>query len=984
MSYYNSNNDDNNDDFYVNFNSKKNDNVSDNLDSFYDQILNKNEEEKQEETKTQEEIVPTNEIKTEEIKEKKKNKKNTIFKLLYIFIILIVFSTVTVIVLSELKLIKLPWLDYPEVLNLSQNEVMIKRDTSFQFSSKVYPSQVHYGRIIYKSSNPEIAEVNSITGYVEAKSNGMTTITAYLEDYSDIVDTCEVVVSDNNVMVENISVENNNIDLLPNNKYILKYSYSPSNAGLHYFTYSSSDEDILSVTNNGEVTALKSGKAVVEIIDEVSGQSAIQEFTVHDNKNYKIDKNNHVVSNIKVSNSDVTLIAGGEFQVSATVFPKEVPQTITWSSINNNIATVSSDGLITGIDYGKTQIIATAIDGTNKIINVTVQGDEIPVTGINLNDSKLSIALNNHEKISYTIYPKNATNQKIIWSSSDERIASVDAYGNVYGISTGTVTIMAMTDDGEFTSQMVVDVYVPKIAVVETDLILSKTSVTLKAGKTANVDATVLPNNATDKTVNWVSSDSTIASVSGGMIYGKTPGNVTITATTNNSRITKTINVTVTEVPINSISLSDTNYKLGISSVKQLYVTYNPSNANNKNVTWRSTDSSVASVNNSGLVTAHRVGSTEIIAETNNGKVAKCKITVTNERIEVQKITLSKANYLVKTNDTVGVTSIVSPSNATVQSVTLKSDNENVVKVLSDGKVVGVREGVAKITATSNNGKTATSYVVVKNNNPPVYYLDGSSIKYWSDNSFKTYAVTHIWVEDAYKQFKGEMPDKLGSLANANKLMQKAIEKNKGKTMIGINASGFVTQEFSSELYKTNLNWKNTSVSPVVIYEGKVIRDYSKLERIPIKYTIYGMGKDGNLKYYTYDNNGSKNTNLVSTIQNDGVLYTFGWRPLLVWEGAAQDNLAKDVNIRQGICQQDTHNFLYITTITSNRAKGFSPNSLANKMVELGCKTGFNLDGGGSTSLYYVKKGDSKPTKIKVLEGTYGRSIPDILYFYGD
>ena len=108
--------------------------------------------------------------------------KSKLFKVFSIIFILFIITTITIIILAELKLIKLPWVEYPKILTLSQNEVTLKKDTTFQFSSNVYPSQVNYGKVIYESSDSSIADINPITGYVSTKKNGVVTIKAYLED----------------------------------------------------------------------------------------------------------------------------------------------------------------------------------------------------------------------------------------------------------------------------------------------------------------------------------------------------------------------------------------------------------------------------------------------------------------------------------------------------------------------------------------------------------------------------------------------------------------------------------------------------------------------------------------------------------------------------------------------------------------------------------------------------------------------------------
>lgn len=976
----------------MNYDDKNNQN--DDINDFYSEFNNLNQD------NSDKTIIETplaneenNEIKNEEINNFKNevkeepqiisnnsmNKKQKIFKILFIVLIVFVISIVSVLVLAELKLIKLPWLDYPEILNLSQNEVMLKKDSKFQFSTYVYPSQVKYGRVIFESSDPTVADVNSITGYVEAKKNGVATIKAYLEDYGDIYDTCDVVVSNNNVMVQSIEVTNPNVDMLVGGTYKLKYTYTPKNAGLHYFSYSSSDNSIVTVNNKGEVTAVAPGKAAINILEEVSGNIIHQEFTVYGN-NTSNKGEEYVVSSIKLSSNDVKLNIGGKYQVTATVYPEDVVQSISWSSQNNSVATVSDDGLITAIDYGDTQILATAIDGTNKIIYVSVMEEEIPIKSIKLNDN-ISIKQGERKKIGITIEPKNATNQEIEWSSSNEEILKVDQNGTVEGLTVGSAVVTAKTTNG-LTSNTLIKVTKQEKTVAVTDLVLSSSSTTISVGSSVNINTKIVPSNATNKKITWSTSDSSIATISNGMVYGKSAGAVIITATTNN-RISRQIQIVVNPVTIKSISLNETNYKLGIDGEIKLYVTFNPSNATNKKITWTSSNSSVATVNSNGVVTAKKLGDTIITAQTSNGKVATCKIKVTNESIPVTSLSLSAKKYVVKVNEKVGITPIISPNNATNQKVSYKVNNSAIAEVQSDGTIKGIKEGIVEVTATSNNGKTSKSYVIVKNKNASVNYLDGSTIKYWYDNTYGSYAITHIWVKNAYEQFKVEMPDKFGTLANPSKLTQKAAKKNSGKTLVSVNASGFVTENFSPALYKANKAWKNTSVSPIVIYEGKVIRDFTNAD-IPTLARIYGMTKSGKLTYYVYSKEKEKNTGLAQKILNDGVKYTIGWSPVLVSNGTVSSSLNKQNNIRQGICQIDNNNFLFITNISSNRSKGFSHYSLAQKMVELGCKTGFNLDGGGSTSLYYVKKGSSSAIKLRVTEGSYGRSIPDIIYFVGD
>ena len=913
-------------------------------------------------------------------KEKKhvlKNKK--IYKFIVLFVILFFLFA---IILEKLELIKFPWKDYPIVMKLSQNELMMKNKTSFKLNSYVYPIDINFGKVIYESSDSTIASINSETGLIETKKNGIVTIKAYLEKYKKINDTCKLVISDNNVMVDKISIDNDNIALVKGNSYLLKYTYYPSNAGIHEFNYISSDTNVVKVNENGEVLAVGAGQAYITIQELTNKVSVNQMFTVYPN-----DENKKIISSIKSSINSSNLSIGGEQLVNININPKDAPQAISWISLDNNIAKVSNKGIITGISNGNTYIIATLVDGTNKIIDVNVSEEIVPIEKFYITDESFDIDIGESRRINTKIKPSKATNQKINWSSSDDKIATVDETGTILGISKGEVTITAITEDGEYTSKIIITVNEQKMVVNVTDFDISTSKVSVNVGESSSVKSIVLPENATNKKLIWKSANEKIATVNNGMIYGKSEGTTMISVTADKTNITKSILVIVNAVPLKSIKLNEENVEIGAESQVQLIVSYNPKNATYKSIKWSSSNPKIAVVNNKGLVTTLHKGSTIITAKASNGLTAKCKITVTNEIIHVTSIALSNDQYIVKTGETIGITPIISPSDATNQKVTIVSSNPNIVNVLDDGSIEGLREGVATITVTTvDRNKTAQAYVMVKDNNSSIQYLDGTTIKYWYDDSYKTYAITHIWVKDAYEQFKGEIPDKFNTLASPSYLTTKAAKKNPGKTLISINASSHVSTAFNTALYKVSRAYTNTAPGPVVIYEGKVLRDFSTTYDYPsAQMRTYGMDKDGLLRYYIAYGSKNENLDFTNSMINDGIRYTFTFLPVLVYNGKiGASRITNDTNIRQSICQIDANNFLYITNISSNRSIGFSTFSLANKMIDLGCITGFNLDGGGSTSIYYVKKGATTSTKIRVLEGTYGRSIPDIIYFVGE
>lgn len=292
-----------------------------------------------------------------------------------------------------------------------------------------------------------------------------------------------------------------------------------------------------------------------------------------------------------------------------------------------------------------------------------------------------------------------------------------------------------------------------------------------------------------------------------------------------------------------------------------------------------------------------------------------------------------------------------------------------------------------KIYDTANNTKIISCNLeatydkpIDPSGNKIIKNISTNTLKVWIEE-YTTYYVSHIWAKNPYNQFKSAVPENFGNQLQLSKsILTKEITKRnlEKKAIIAINASGFVLNgTWDQTLYNANHEWNKTSVSPIVIVDGKVLRDFST-KKIPTKiYTTYGLKKDGNLGFYYYKagTNLQDNINLSKKIINDGVLYTFGFSPVLVDKGK---NVAYDTepNIRQGLCQIDKNNFVIITN-KANRSNGFNIKKLADYMITLGCTTGFNLDGGLSTALY-VKDNTNNITTI----ASSSRAIADIIYFH--
>ncbi|MBR5907619.1 MAG: Ig domain-containing protein [Bacteroidales bacterium] len=241
-----------------------------------------------------------------------------------------------------------------------------------------------------------------------------------------------------------------------------------------------------------------------------------------------------------------------------------------------------------------------------------------------------------------------------------------------------------------------------------TSISLSKTSAELAIGKTLQLTATVSPSNATDKTVTWSSSSTTVASVSPtGLVTAIAEGSSNITASCGGKIATCKITVVKPTVAVTSVELDQTDITLKKGDSQTLKATVKPDNATDKNVTWTSSKTDVATVDNAGKVTAVAKGVSTITASC-SGKTATCKVNVT---VPVESVTLSQTSASLKVNETVTLTATVKPDDATDKTVTWSTSDGSVATV-SNGVVTAKKVGTATITAKAGD-KTATCEITV-------------------------------------------------------------------------------------------------------------------------------------------------------------------------------------------------------------------------------------------------------------------------------
>ncbi len=237
-------------------------------------------------------------------------------------------------------------------------------------------------------------------------------------------------------------------------------------------------------------------------------------------------------------------------------------------------------------------------------------------TSIQLNKKSITLSVGNSEKLVANLNPSNAEST-ITWESLVPSIASVDQNGVVTGKSVGITKIRVSTSNGMYTT---CDVTVQSDKVQPSSITLNRDKLSLKEGDEEQLSVSFNPSNTTETKLSWSSDKPSVATVdSNGLVKGISAGTAVITVkTSNNKTASCTVTVESKKIYPTDINLSKSSLNLYIGRTERLSVSFSPSNATEKEVSWDSGDESIATVNQSGDVTAVSPGKTNIIVKCNN------------------------------------------------------------------------------------------------------------------------------------------------------------------------------------------------------------------------------------------------------------------------------------------------------------------------------------------------------------------------------
>lgn len=317
---------------------------------------------------------------------------------------------------------------------------------------------------------------------------------------------------------------------------------------------------------------------------------------------------------------------------------------VTWSSSDSSVVSVDQNGKITAKKAGSAVITVKSNDqlGVSNSLQVTVSQDVVYVEKVTIT-GKDKVYVGDEIQLQATLDTNGKgkpSRDGVTWSTSDAKVATVDANGKVTGISAGTITITAASKDGKAKATYTITVE----NVVEKKIKLNESKITMKKGtKYKWLEVTFNPKNTTDKTLKWKSSDKKVATVnSKGVITAKGVGKATITVTSANGK-KDTVKVTVTKSSIKVKKLSlEKKLTMKLGDKENLKPEFEPVNATNQKLEWKSSNEKVATVNSKGQVTAVGEGKAKITCTAKDGskKKATCTITVKGfGKLKISKVT---------------------------------------------------------------------------------------------------------------------------------------------------------------------------------------------------------------------------------------------------------------------------------------------------------------------------------------------------------
>ena len=593
---------------------------------------------------------------------------------------------------------------YPTSSVSLAKEVSVNKAKPTKLEYTILPENAGTKELEWSSENPEVATVDA-NGVVTGKKLGKTVITAKTKDGTDITVSTNLTILP--LYVETMAFAEPSVSIVKTEDKTITLTLNSEEVDNKSMAWTSSDESVATVVQNPNssypleaiVTAHKIGKATIKAeAQDGSGISATCEVEVTP----------LMVSDFSLQTASVVKTIPTQLEVK--VSPAEADnKKLKWTSLTPDIATVTEDGMLTGLKMGTAQIKAEALDGSNisKTFNVEVTG--LPVSSISLPTTPVSVVKTKTGKIKVVVEPLESDNQKLTWTSSRTDIATVDNEGVVTGKKVGTTRITASTTDGT-NLKAFVDVNIEPLK-VET-MTFAEPSVSIIKTEDKTITLTLNSEEVDNKSMVWTSSDESVATVVQNMnavypleaiVVAHKVGKATIkTEAQDGSGMSATCEVDVTPLMVSDFSLQTASVVKTFPT--QLEAKVFPAEADNKKLKWTSLTPDIATVTENGMMTGLKIGTAKVKAETTDGSNLSGVFEVQVTGLSVSTISLPDESSIVKTESMKLEYSIL-PLASDNQKLKWSSNATYIASVdESTGMITAHKVGDAVITATATDG----------------------------------------------------------------------------------------------------------------------------------------------------------------------------------------------------------------------------------------------------------------------------------------
>lgn len=506
-------------------------------------------------------------------------------------------------------------------LNFYNSEYVLNEKDELQVEYSIKGEKYQKSDIVWSSSVSDICRVDS-SGKIFGVSSGTAVITVKLGD--NITKTVNVKVIKNIVLPTSLSVSTNAITLFVGDSEKINSSVLPENSFDNTVSYVSSNSNIASVDEKGNVVGKGVGVATITVSTVNNLKQTVQ---------VTVNKKTIPVNKIYFSESSISLEVNEVTKLSYVIEPANASDKTVKFNYDKNMVSIDNNGNLKALKSGKTNVEIVSSNEIKSLLelNITSKAD-IEVGQIILSKDTFNLEVGETSKVSYTISPSDATNKKVTYLY-DSSIISIDKSGVIKALHEGKTTIQLKASNGVVSNVANVVVTPPK-EVIES-LSIKGGNITISTGNTKQLYVTVKGKNIQSSKV-WSSSNASVLSINAnGVVSAKKEGQATVSVKMGNVSATITVKVIKSKVKVSSISVNKATTTIKMGSTEKLTVSVKPNDATNKNVTWASSNSKIVKVSSNGTITGISKGEAVISVYSNDDKKIKAttKVNVMSAQI---------------------------------------------------------------------------------------------------------------------------------------------------------------------------------------------------------------------------------------------------------------------------------------------------------------------------------------------------------------